>query len=416
MKPLWLLLLPLLYLPNLGLEVPTSFGTLTLTDFLIGLYVLLIFHSSRKNKSETKLLVDALIPLMAGFVWWAVISTLLIPFRYGYPNYIPVYFGLLKLGKLAVYGVAGILTMRALSMQGNRDSSKFQWIILFVASLIGGILLITQNVLPDNLPTSLKSGRGIYPENSGSLMLGILITFLLGKLLVGQETRQWRRYSTLGLIIMLLGFVFVQGRGGWVAVIGGMLYLFSKIDFRRTIIVATFGALLILLAYNQFPDFRREVDRTLQPDPTYLETYDIGFYGIDDGGRLSILQAEFPKVFDTPLLGRGFFHRGNLSGIFTTGSHNFFLQMFLETGIPGGTLILMIFWRMWRQVASCQGNDNIAIRSALVASFVGGLSGEYFYGGMVLFTLLLVYAPIGSMQVCPVVQLNSAVHGNPAAR
>jgi hypothetical protein len=35
--------------------------------------------------------------------------------------------------------------------------------------------------------------------------------------------------------------------------------------------------------------------------------------------------------------------------------------------------------------------------AALVAAFVGGLSGEYFYGGMALFTFFAVYAPVGSV-------------------
>jgi hypothetical protein len=35
--------------------------------------------------------------------------------------------------------------------------------------------------------------------------------------------------------------------------------------------------------------------------------------------------------------------------------------------------------------------------AALVTALVGGMSGEYFYGGMTLFTFFVVYAPVGSV-------------------
>ncbi len=43
--------------------------------------------------------------------------------------------------------------------------------------------------------------------------------------------------------------------------------------------------------------------------------------------------AKFPK---SPIFGTGFYHRGEKSGLWLTGSHNFWIQMFLETGLVGG--------------------------------------------------------------------------------
>jgi hypothetical protein len=39
----------------------------------------------------------------------------------------------------------------------------------------------------------------------------------------------------------------------------------------------------------------------------------------------------------------------------------------------------------------------VPTKAALVAAFVGGMSGEYFYGGLPLFTLLAVHAACGSL-------------------
>jgi len=37
------------------------------------------------------------------------------------------------------------------------------------------------------------------------------------------------------------------------------------------------------------------------------------------------------------------------------------------------------------------------LRAALVAAVVGGMGGEYFYGGITLLALLAVYAPVGGL-------------------
>ena len=39
----------------------------------------------------------------------------------------------------------------------------------------------------------------------------------------------------------------------------------------------------------------------------------------------------------------------------------------------------------------------VPLKAALVAAIVGGMSETYFYGGMVSFSLLAVYAPTGAL-------------------
>jgi hypothetical protein len=145
--------------------------------------------------------------------------------------------------------------------------------------------------------------------------------------------------------------------------------------------------------------FRNRVDYTLFPDSSYLETYGSGVGGIDDGARV-VSWTTGLRQFNAPVLGTGFFHRGGESGLDFTGSHNFFLQMFLETGIPGGVLMLIIFYRLWRMAASRStklAGLELPAKAALVAAMVGGSSGEYFYGGTMLLVLLGVCGPAGSL-------------------
>jgi len=85
------------------------------------------------------------------------------------------------------------------------------------------------------------------------------------------------------------------------------------------------------------PDFREQVDKTL-----FLPTEQYGYQGtrnvgtLDDGGRFQTWDHEARKLDNAPIFGTGMWHRGGSSGLWTTGSHNYWLQMFLETGVVGG--------------------------------------------------------------------------------
>ncbi len=65
-----------------------------------------------------------------------------------------------------------------------------------------------------------------------------------------------------------------------------------------------------------------------------------------------------------------------------------------------------IFALMWRQAGGRQARAaglDIPVRSALIAAFVGGLSGEYFYGGVTPLSLILITP---RSVACPILQGN----------
>jgi hypothetical protein len=404
---LWILWLPLLFLPNLGAETSTAFGTLTVADYLIIPYLALLVLSMpylRKGALGVgRSYAMFLHPTMLLFVVWAFISTITIFFRYPYPIQTEqqIIFGLLKIAKLVLYGSAAMLTIQALHLSSAKWQRRYDWALTAVGALIGVTLLISGNEAA--ALTQATSGRAtqVFQENPIAVLMGILIVYLVAKVVDERQSSPWRAVTSLTLVIMTLGFVLAEGRGGWLAaLVGGSYILFRRASF-RTLQVVFIGALVVIFAYNQFPAFRDLLDRTLQPDPEFLRQYNAGVFGVDDGARLVILQAEVSKILNSPLLGTGFFHRGGYSGIFITGSHNFFLQMFLETGIPGGILVLVIVRQMWRHASRVEasGASALAIKAALVAAIVSALSGEYFYGGTVLLILFLTYAPVGAKVV-----------------
>lgn len=409
MKHLWLYWLPLLYLPDLGFETATPFGTLTVSDYFIGPYLILVLLAGQSTWSDRfnprqKIYAHYLIPALLIFLWWASISTLTIMFRYDYVDLYPAYFSLLKLGKFTLYGVAAILTIRALSMADERDYLKFLRAIIASGILVGLTLLISHNSLENIRPYLTVSGQ-VFNANPTSVMLSIIIAFLVGVIVQGNSRGLWRLTIYLSLVIMVLGLSLAEGRGGWLSSIVAMVYLASRVSIKKTFWLTLVSITLVIFAYNQHPLFREQIDRTLYPDPNFIKQYDAGIFGIntiDAGARPRYWIVEASKIVYSPLLGTGFFHRGGLSGLDRVGSHNFLIQMFLETGIPGGVLVLIIIWKMWRHASSepaKKSKRDLPVKAAIVAAIVSSISGEYFYGGMMLFTLLAVYASVGSLMV-----------------
>ena len=78
-------------------------------------------------------------------------------------------------------------------------------------------------------------------------------------------------------------------------------------------------------------------------------------------------------------------------------------------------LVLAAFATMWGHAgaaAAREAAEGTALRAALIAAMIGGMTGEYFYGGTVLLTLLLVYAPVGALDAGHVPRWNH--HDAPA--
>ena len=392
----WLFLLPVLFLPNLGLGRETPFGTLEFSDYFIGFYLLLLWPAARRTGRRR---VERLEYLTGAFVTWAFLGAATVNLRYDYgADTHAMYFGLLKLAKLVLYGWAGFLTARALKDGGVRR--LFHWSLLAVVVVLGVSLLVG----PGKEAVGELAAQGFKANNSISVASAILVSYVGGLLLSGYGSTQWRWAAAGAMPIGLAGSLVSGGRGGWLAVVGAAAYLLWRRGPRISSIGLCLGFLLVgYLTYELSPDFGSRLrftvglDDTLSIAPSQAADR---FAGIDRGNRPVGWLGEGQKLLDAPILGTGFYHRGGLTTLDLYGSHNYFLQILLETGVVGGVLMLLVFWRMWQDAGSWgapQALLTIPLRAAFVAAFVGGMGGEYFYGGIGLLVLFLVYAPAGGL-------------------
>jgi len=398
MKRLWLFFFPLLFVPNFGFSHQTDFGVLEVCDWLIVPFiVLLVIAPSAKYEQR----IARLSPLLWGFLVWALLSTLSIHFRYEYLDDVPILVGsCLKLAKLVLFVTAGVLIARKLSDPKVRG----EWIwSLLAASVMLSMGLLASSGGPDVQPTEGLEGYKSY--NAIIVSVAILCSYVAGLWVDNIGSRRWRQYASVSIAFAICS-VFISsslsshGRGGWLAFAAGFGYIFWKrTQTLKTLAIIFIVGLASVTAYETLPNFQSLVDLTLSPSDAPLQS-------VDDGARFSTWVHEAPKLVNAPILGTGFYHRGGTSGLWDSGSHNFFLQMFLETGIVGGILMMSIFALTWRQAGLKTTSPNkisVATRAALITAIVGGMSGEYFYGGVSVLVLFATFAIAGALPTVEVV-------------
>jgi O-antigen ligase len=394
MKKLWLFFFPLLFLPNFGSSQQTSFGVLEISDWLIVPFIFLLLIAPSASYRQR---ISQLIPFLWAFLIWSFFSILTIHFRYDYLDDSLVLIGsCLKLCRLALYVFTTILIARKLT----DPIVRLQW----MWSLVAALALLSLGLLASTrVNQSLSSSDTIEGYKSYNLMIvsvAILCSYIVGLWIDNTGTRRWRRIAAFvvvcaGCSVVLSSSLTSHGRGGWLAFAAGFGYLFWK----RTQAVKTLAILVMLsvisaTAYETLPSFKALIDATLSPAGNSNPE------SVDDGGRVSTWQHEAPKLVDAPLFGSGFFHRGGESGLWSSGSHNFFLQMFLETGVVGGGILIAIVICAWRQACqplAARNRVGLSTRAALITAIAGGMSGEYFYGGAGILILFAVFAIVGSL-------------------
>jgi len=398
-KRLWLFFFPLLFMPNVGFSHRTDFGVLEVCDWLIVPFIvsLILVPSARYEQRVAKLK-----PLMWGFLVWALLSTLSIHFRYEYLDDVPILIGsCLKLARLVLYVIAGVLIARKLG--DPRTRAGWTWSLL-VALVVLSIGLLVSSGNPDAQPTDALEGYKSY--NAIIVSVAILCSYIAGLWIDNVGSRKWRQSASIAIAFAICA-VFISsslsshGRGGWLAFATGFGYiLWKRTQTLKSVLIVVLVGLASITAYETLPNFRSVIDLTLSPSD------DAPLQSVDDGARISTWIHEGPKLIDAPLLGTGFYHRGGTSGLWDSGSHNFFLQMFLETGVVGGILVISVFVLAWRQAgltAMRRNKISVATRAALITALVGGMSGEYYYGGVSVLVVFAAFAMAGALPAVEVV-------------
>ena len=395
MKYAWLFIFPFAFMPSFNLSRQTPLGLLEVSDFVMPILLVAMLVA---QKSAVRQEIEAVRWPALAFIAWALVGVLTIPLRFSSEiGWTTLLFSLAKIIKFLEYGYAGFLVVRCLTNLDVRR--RWNWSILAALWLLSLGLYST--------PKDSDVVQAFSNYNAVSVTMGILVVYVVSTWFDDRVGSGWKRAAAVTVVASLFALMVSgstaerHGRGGWLGIIGGVLYLFfsRSRSYKAALMLCSVG-LVLVVGYFTVPSFRSLVNFT----DTGVELRDQnGFesqYGmIDQGARVTTWVHEGPKLIAHPIIGTGFYFRAG-AGLWDSGSHNFFLQMFLETGTVGGILLLIVVWRFWSicgKPFARLARYSTPCRAALISACLSGMTGEYFYGGIPLLAAIAILAPALSL-------------------
>jgi O-antigen ligase len=189
----------------------------------------------------------------------------------------------------------------------------------------------------------------IADANTGALQLATGFLSAASLFLAASLPVKALLLPAMGLIAN--GLIATESRGGFLALVcGGIAFVaFAPKTYRKRVLAASLAALICFLFLTSANFWHRV--QTIQ---------DVGAAvpGIDTGhGRLVVLQAQWRMFEDHPLgcghactevLSPNFVPSEYLSPSGRRASHNTFMTMLVDHGVPGGLLYVALLWWIWQ--------------------------------------------------------------------
>ena len=318
------------------------------------------------------------------FLAVAFVASISVPLRFPTASAGVAVMGVLRLCKFAGYAGLALASLRLFASPTYRMTVIAGWCVGVV--LLAGTL-VNQALILDAGQSRDRAGVAVL-GNATSVALAC--TTVSSLVLLFSDRLSRNQTLLLGGItfIGVVGMVFSQGRGGWVSLLLGAAFMTRRIRVRYVVVAAAL-ALVVVAAASTSTSVQLNLNRMIVSEEGYSASGDDADASLDDGARIKTWVHESAKLAAHPLLGFGIFHRGGASSLWSTGSHNFFLQMFLESGLLGGTAFLAFLWSLWRGTQSLSGQAKVGAQAVLITMLSGGLGGEYFYGDAPLYCLFI---------------------------
>jgi len=252
------------------------------------------------------------------------------------------------------------------------DDWSYLPIGILCVSLIIAFIGIWQGVFTEEAPRSLFRTRNTYPA-----MLNLIVLPMVAYFISPQQSRN-RSSILLGMILFIHFFAVFQtgSRGATISLLLGLVFIFvtswkyiKKFSFIKVVIILTTALLLTNIQTESFT-----IDRLKGLSAvTSIDSM---------SHRLLMWQSAWQIIKIAPVIGTGigtyyiispsFRHIDDPGpGYFL---HNDFLQFWLETGIIGLGLLLMIMVAMFRFFIIVLKHDNLKIHNRLeITGLLAGL-------------------------------------------
>lgn len=229
------------------------------------------------------------------------------------------------------------------------------------------VLIPSVGVLWDRSGAYSGVARGTFiNRNHFAAFLGLLWPLLLGHVLslkdqqqrvgsrqmnmqtVREQTRHKQTLFGFLIALIILALIFSMSRAAILcSVIGATVFVILSGIRRRRVVIAVVGCWLIMFAYGSVIGFDKIIERF-----NIIET--------SAAGRFEIYRETWNLVSDHPLVGTGLGSYNETYKIYqahlpetgyTRHSHNDYLQMAAELGLPFAIVISLMVWGIWWKYA-----------------------------------------------------------------
>ncbi|MDE5755676.1 MAG: hypothetical protein K2I23_01125 [Clostridia bacterium] len=388
-------------------QVYLKFCCMLLTVFLLAYYAIKIYvNAERRSIKFDKFIQDNLILLPFAFMLiWALISTFHSPYfeksMYGA--------GYINEGYFTVLQYAVVF----LSAYAIRDEIKWAkeamlWTFIIMAGIIC-IVFVGIEVTKYSIPTSLKSGVFNNSNHYGYfLAMSSAVTF--GAIVYAKK--KWQ----ISLAVILLPFNVFQllacnTLGANIAYIGGIIFIIcsglitKKLDWRRLVAACVLSGVINLIVevsgrtnmWASYVELFKDIKRIISPS----EGGEEGNTSSAGTGRFGLWIRTIAVIKQVPWFGKGLdlYHGNNIYDTSLDVSHNEYITMASNIGIPGAVMYLgtVIWWfiRAVRARKTLGANELtlLAVTFSYLISAIFGNSFTYTYPYLLIFLALSIQKP-----------------------
>lgn len=182
-----------------------------------------------------------------------------------------------------------------------------------------------------------------YIAENNALALATIITIPLWVYLLTQTKKAWLRYAIIACIALSVATVFgSQSRGGFVAILALLVFLWFKSRRKVLIGVATVATFALMVPF--MPQAWRDRMQSIQDYQVEASA----------NARIETWTMLFNLVLDRPVVGGGFepyqrwiFELYNPTFDGTYSAHSIYFQVLGEHGFPGLMLFLLFWLLVW---------------------------------------------------------------------
>ncbi|MGE5138912.1 MAG: O-antigen ligase family protein [Rudaea sp.] len=275
--------------------------------------------------------------------------------------------------------MASLFVGFGLAVPQSFDSSRrmeqgFRWVAAALAlTVLGGIVIFGREQFGTMIEYSFVRLQGVFTNSNTQGLMAMVAFFAVLGWWHTEQSPSVRATLAMALVGLVIGVVTSGSRASMIGLmLGGLLFLWLRGRVSRA---NAFLVLLVLLLAIMFAFL----------DPTFGRV--LNYSGELD--RVALWQRAFEIGSAHPILGVGFGSSDRLFygdvpylqslGIFTAGSHNSYLRLFVDLGVVGLLIGLSIFAAVFMTLMFAPGEirgDGLA--AALAGGVMGGLVDSFF--------------------------------------